>query len=52
MGGRIITLVTEADGLEISAAVEMPLHKAVGQDAGIVAGCGPQAVWAGPSGWK
>jgi 4-hydroxy-tetrahydrodipicolinate reductase len=40
MGQRNIALVTEAEGLCISGAVEMPLHKAVGQDAGLAAGCG------------
>ncbi len=40
MGQRIITLVHEAQQLEVSGAVEMPLHKKIGQDAGMVAGCG------------
>jgi len=40
MGQRNIALVTEAEGMVISGAVEMPLHKAVGQDAGLAAGCG------------
>ena len=40
MGGRIISLVNEADALQVAGAVEMPLHKAMGQDAGMVAGCG------------
>jgi 4-hydroxy-tetrahydrodipicolinate reductase len=40
MGGRIITLVTEAEGLEVSGAVEMTGHAKLGSDAGYVAGCG------------
>ncbi|PLX85018.1 MAG: 4-hydroxy-tetrahydrodipicolinate reductase [Desulfuromonas sp.] len=40
MGQRIISLVTEANELMVSGAVEMPIHKAVGQDAGLTAGCG------------
>jgi len=40
MGQRIICLTHEADGLTVSAAVERPLHKVVGKDAGVVAGCG------------
>ncbi len=40
MGGRIITLVTEAEGLAVSGAVEMAGHARLGEDAGYVAGCG------------
>jgi 4-hydroxy-tetrahydrodipicolinate reductase len=40
MGGRIITLVTEAAGLELAGAVEMAGHARLGDDAGYVAGCG------------
>ena len=40
MGQRIVCLTTAADGLTVAAAVERPLHKAVGEDAGVVAGCG------------
>ncbi len=40
MGQRIIALVTEAPGMVISGAVERPIHKAVGEDAGLAAGCG------------
>lgn len=40
MGGRIITLVNEADGLEVAGAVEMAGHPKLGEDAGYVAGCG------------
>ena len=41
MGQRIISLVTEAQGATVSGAIESPLHNAVGQDAGLGAGCGP-----------
>jgi 4-hydroxy-tetrahydrodipicolinate reductase len=44
MGGRIITLVTEADGLEVAGAVEMAGHTRLGDDAGYVAGCGDLGV--------
>lgn len=44
MGGRIITLITEADGLEIAGAVEMAGHARLGDDAGYVAGCGDLGV--------
>ena len=40
MGQRIICLTHEADGLTVSAAIERHLHKLVGEDAGVVAGCG------------
>lgn len=40
MGGRIIVAVHEAEGAELSAALERPGHPMIGQDAGIVAGCG------------
>jgi 4-hydroxy-tetrahydrodipicolinate reductase len=40
MGGRIIVAVHEAEGVELSAALERPGHPMLGQDAGIVAGCG------------
>jgi len=40
MGGRIITLVTEAEGLAVAGAVEMAGHARLGEDAGYVAGCG------------
>jgi 4-hydroxy-tetrahydrodipicolinate reductase len=44
MGGRIIVAVHEAEGVELSAAVERPGHPMLGQDAGIVAGCGKLSV--------
>jgi 4-hydroxy-tetrahydrodipicolinate reductase len=40
MGGRIITLVTEAEELEVAGAVEMAGHARLSEDAGYVAGCG------------
>jgi 4-hydroxy-tetrahydrodipicolinate reductase len=40
MGGRIITLVSEAEGLEVAGAVEMTGHARLGDDAGYVSGCG------------
>jgi len=49
MGQRIVCLTTEAEGLTVSAAIERPLHKAVGEDAGIVAGCGRLDVAIGDS---
>jgi len=44
MGGRIIVAVNEAEGVQLSAAMERPGHSMLGQDAGIVAGCGPLEV--------
>jgi 4-hydroxy-tetrahydrodipicolinate reductase len=44
MGGRIITAVKEAEGLELAGAAERPGHELIGQDAGLVAGCGPLGV--------
>jgi len=44
MGGRIITLVTEAAGLEVAGAIEMAGHPRLGEDAGYVAGCGDLGV--------
>ena len=44
MGGRIITLVTEAEGLEVAGAIEMAGHARLGDDAGYVAGCGDLGV--------
>jgi 4-hydroxy-tetrahydrodipicolinate reductase len=40
MGGRIIAIVTETEGLELAGAVEMAGHARLGDDAGYVAGCG------------
>jgi len=44
MGGRIITAVTEAEGLQLAGAVERDGHTLIGQDAGFVAGCGSLGV--------
>ena len=40
MGGRIITLITESDNLQVTGAVEMTGHPRLGEDTGYVAGCG------------
>ncbi len=44
MGGRIITAVKDAEGLELAGAAERPGHAMVGQDAGLIAGCGQLGV--------
>jgi 4-hydroxy-tetrahydrodipicolinate reductase len=44
MGGRIITLITETAGLEVTGAAEMAGHQKLGVDAGYVAGCGELGV--------
>ena len=44
MGGRIVTAVKEAEGLELAGAVERPGHEMIGQDAGLIAGCGAAGV--------
>jgi 4-hydroxy-tetrahydrodipicolinate reductase len=44
MGGRIITAIKEAEGLELGGAVERTGHGLVGEDAGMVAGCGHSGV--------
>jgi 4-hydroxy-tetrahydrodipicolinate reductase len=44
MGGRIITAVKEAEGLELAGAVERSGHALIGSDAGSVAGCGALGV--------
>ena len=40
MGQRIIVAVKEAEGCMLSGALERPGHELVGQDAGLIAGCG------------
>lgn len=40
MGGRIISLIRETQGIELSGALEREGHPAVGKDAGIFAGVG------------
>lgn len=44
MGGRIISMVVEAENLQLVGAVEMTGHSQIGQDAGYVAGCGDLGV--------
>jgi 4-hydroxy-tetrahydrodipicolinate reductase len=44
MGGRIITAIKETEGLELAGALEMAGHPALGQDAGLLAGCGALGV--------
>ncbi|HEY4745239.1 MAG TPA: 4-hydroxy-tetrahydrodipicolinate reductase [Desulfuromonadaceae bacterium] len=44
MGQRIINAVVEAEGVELSGALERPGHPLVGQDAGLIAGCGALGV--------
>lgn len=44
MGGRVITAVQEDEALELSGALERPLHPYLGMDAGLAAGCGPLGV--------
>ncbi len=44
MGGRIITAIKETEGLQLAGALERIGHPAVGQDAGLLAGCGPLEV--------
>jgi 4-hydroxy-tetrahydrodipicolinate reductase len=44
MGGRIITAIRDTEGLELAGALEMAGHPALGQDAGLLAGCGALGV--------
>ncbi len=44
MGGRIITAIKDTEGLELVGALEMAGHPALGQDAGLLAGCGALGV--------
>lgn len=44
MGGRLIQAVLEADGLELSGAIERPGHPHVGADAGLLAAVGELGV--------
>ncbi len=44
MGGRIITMINDADGIVLGGAFEHPDSQAVGKDAGEVAGVGPLGV--------
>lgn len=40
MGGRIVNIIEDTDGIELSGALEHPEHYALGQDVGEVAGVG------------
>ena len=40
MGQRIINAVVEAEGVQLSGALERPGHPLIGQDAGLIAACG------------
>ncbi|MGD0843868.1 MAG: 4-hydroxy-tetrahydrodipicolinate reductase [Geobacteraceae bacterium] len=40
MGGRVIVAIQEAEGVELCGALERPGHPMLGQDAGLLAGCG------------
>ncbi len=44
MGGRIIAAIKEAEGAELSGALERPGHSMLGMDAGMVAGVGSNHV--------
>ncbi|BCA78775.1 4-hydroxy-tetrahydrodipicolinate reductase [Desulfuromonas sp. AOP6] len=44
MGGRIITAIKEAAGMELAGAAERAGHPMVGHDAGLVSGCGQLGV--------
>ncbi len=44
MGQRIINSVIEAEGVQLSGALERPGHPQSGQDVGLVAGCGALGV--------
>jgi len=44
MGQRIINSVNEAEGVELSGALERPGHELVGHDVGLIAGCGALGV--------
>src|SRR6185369_15583790 len=44
MGQRIINSIIEAEGVQLSGALERPGHPQAGQDAGLIAGCGPLGV--------
>lgn len=44
MGQRIITAIVESEGVSLCGALERPGHPLVGQDAGLMAGCGKTGV--------
>jgi 4-hydroxy-tetrahydrodipicolinate reductase len=41
MGQRIINIIQESEGVQLSGVLERLAHPLVGQDVGLVAGCGP-----------
>ena len=41
MGQRIINIIQESEGVQLSGVLERIAHPLVGQDVGLVAGCGP-----------
>lgn len=44
MGQRIINSIQESEGVQLSGVLERLAHPLVGQDVGLVAGCGPLGV--------
>ena len=44
MGGRIIHMISQTEGIELAASFDKPGNNAIGQDAGIIAGCGELGV--------
>jgi 4-hydroxy-tetrahydrodipicolinate reductase len=44
MGGRLIAAIKDTEGLELAGALEMQGHSGIGQDAGMLAGCGAMGV--------
>lgn len=44
MGGRIIAAIKEAPGMILAGACEISGHAMIGQDAGLIAGCGESGV--------
>ena len=44
MGQRIITSIIEAEGVQFCGALERPEHPRIGEDAGLLAGCGATGV--------
>ncbi|MEI7590679.1 MAG: 4-hydroxy-tetrahydrodipicolinate reductase, partial [Deltaproteobacteria bacterium] len=44
MGGRIITMIAQTEGVELSVAVEKQGHLAVGKDSGELAGLGKNGI--------
>lgn len=44
MGQRIISTINETEGVQLAAALERPANPLLGQDVGLVSGCGPLGV--------